>query len=46
MMERLTLERFTFKTKVGDRDGPDVQIEKLDDTYTQNISAWQKNSKT
>lgn len=45
IMKQMSLQQYTFKTKIGTEEGPEVQIEKLVDIHNQDIAAWVENLK-
>ncbi|KRH93874.1 hypothetical protein M153_505000626, partial [Pseudoloma neurophilia] len=45
MMQSLSLEKFSFKTRVGESEGPTITIEKLEDHENQEVDQWCKKFK-
>ena len=40
MIGKLAIQKYTFTTKIGNEDGPMVEIEKLEDVNTQDVVSW------
>ncbi|KRH91992.1 putative transposable element, partial [Pseudoloma neurophilia] len=40
MLQKMNIEKYSFPTKIGDQEGPTIQIEKLENFDLQDVNKW------